>query len=324
VYYIECIELKNKNANLAQTISSHQYVDWRGLRHKSRTSREVKEKISNLARQIRDALEYPKATEPGIDFLGQSESSLTPSITPEAAVDVSTVFFDKRISSAFPGVRGVEWFKGKDAINRLSILLQEPLTFDIGRGARQPIWYWRDGNAPIHQFRVLDRYSVLVNIMELRIKRIAAIRSALYYRCFVYIEAEPMQPTGLYYPLSQEAIEMKREEQGYVSEEYGLYKGKYKVNRAQYDDNAAVIRGRLCTLGNDVELRLRYITPFNFVLAAECSPINNKKFDCQFVKLMDGILTGISNLENLVEQIKRLPRGADVWEEKFLYGLTSL
>ena len=48
VYYIECIELKDKNANLARIISSHQYVDWRGLRHKSRTSREVKEKFQIL------------------------------------------------------------------------------------------------------------------------------------------------------------------------------------------------------------------------------------------------------------------------------------
>lgn len=39
--------------------------------------------------------------------------------------------------------------------------------------------------------------------------------------------------------------------------EYGLYKGKHVVSRAEYDDNAAVIRGKPVRLGRDVELRER-------------------------------------------------------------------
>jgi hypothetical protein len=55
---IECPQLGNENADdsLAQIVATHQYADWRAWRHKSKISREVKEKIANLARQIRDAL----------------------------------------------------------------------------------------------------------------------------------------------------------------------------------------------------------------------------------------------------------------------------
>jgi hypothetical protein len=101
---------------------------------------------------------------------------------------------------------------------------------------------------------------------------------------------------------------MTRKQIGYVREEYGLYKGKYKVSREHYDDMAAVIHGKLCDLQGDVELRARYITPFNIVLAAHGSPINNHDFDRDFEELMNAILADTSHFEKLVSKIRKLPR----------------
>jgi hypothetical protein len=308
VYYVSCPllddEAKRATDTMAQVIAARQCADWRGLRHKSLTSRDVKETITELARHIRDALERSEDT----GSLKQAMSSPDATSTPQA-IDTSTVFFYHRFCSAFPGVRGVEWFAGKDAIKRLSVLLQEPLVFEIGDGSRQPIWYWRDGNYFIDTFRVLDRLTILVGTMELRVRKIAAANLGSYSRCFVYIEADPMKPTGLY-AHSQADVERMRQQYGYAWEEYGLYQGKYKVKRSQYGDKAAVIRGKLCDLGQEVELRLRYLTSFNIILAAHGSPINNHDFDERLTELMDGLLEGTFEFENLVQEVARLPRGA--------------
>jgi TIR domain len=57
-------ESKRNGDNLAQTIASRQYADWRKLRHKKFDSEEVCEALDNLATQIREALEsLPPASE---------------------------------------------------------------------------------------------------------------------------------------------------------------------------------------------------------------------------------------------------------------------
>ena len=61
VYFIHTSLLHNESKrngdNLAQTIASRQYADWRKLRHKKFDSEEVCEALDNLAAQIREALE---------------------------------------------------------------------------------------------------------------------------------------------------------------------------------------------------------------------------------------------------------------------------
>jgi hypothetical protein len=308
VYYIGCPlledEVKRATDQMVQVIAARQYADWRGLRHKSQISREARETISELARHIRDALERSEDTE----HLDQHVPSALYSTSALEAVDRSTVFFDKRFCAAFPGVRGVEWFAGKDAITRLSVLLQDPLSFETGKRGRNPIWYWRDMNYPINTFRILNRFTILAGTMELRIRNIAAVNIGAYNQCFVYIETDPMKPTGLY-PRRQEEVETIRKRYGYSWEEYGLYKGKRKITKDQYDDNGATIRGKLYHFGQDVEFRVRYITPFNIILAAHGSPINNHDFDKRLTELMNGLLVGKFQFETLVEEIARLPLG---------------
>lgn len=216
----------------------------------------------------------------------------------------STVFFSDRFSSAFPGARGISWFEDQKNIEmRLGKLLEEPLDFEDG----SPVWWWRDGNLHIHSFKSLGEGLYLMDWDEYRITKIAAVNVGDYYQKFVYVETEAMEPTGLY-PNASERIEASVEHFGYCSEEYGLYKGQHKVNRAEYDDNAAVIDGELVDLGEDVELRVRYITPYNFLIAANQSPINNNQFDRRLKELLNSILSGTEKLEGLTKEILRLPK----------------
>lgn len=216
----------------------------------------------------------------------------------------STVFFSDRFSSAFPGARGISWFEDQKNIEmRLGRLLEEPLDFEDG----SPVWWWRDGNLHIHSFKSLGEGLYLMDWDEYRITKIAAVNVGDYYQKFVYVETEAMEPTGLY-PDVSERVESSVEYFGYCSEEYGLYKGQYKVNRAEYHDNAAVIDGELVELGADVELRVRYITPYNFLIAANQSPINNNQFDRRLKELLNSILSGTENLEGLTNEILRLPK----------------
>tara|TARA_Y100001001_G_C8011319_1_gene309837 strand:+ start:2571 stop:3545 length:975 start_codon:yes stop_codon:yes gene_type:complete len=221
--------------------------------------------------------------------------------------DQSAAFFAKRFSSAFPGIRKITWYSGKDAVDRLNILLRQPLNFRSKNGYTTPIWWWRNGNLQISEFKVLSRKRVLIDRMELKIKSIAAVPGKDYYRSFVYLEAHPERavfPKDWNESRIAEAVELF----GYASEEYGLYRKKFYVSRSEYDDGAATIKGKVFELGDDVELRERYITRFNLVIAPHLSPINNTDFDSELRALLNGILHEGKSLEELANRVEKLPK----------------
>lgn len=226
---------------------------------------------------------------------------------PRLGTPDSAAFFAQRFAEAFPGVRQIHWYEQREAVKRLKTLLQEPLVFKNDHGYTTPIWWWRDGNLQIPSFRVLSKDTVLLDTKELQIKRIAAVPSSEYYRAFVYIEAAPMKPCGAY-EWNEEKIQQWISGHGYAWEEYGLHKGKHVVSRSEFDDNAAVIRGKLVRLDGDVELRERYITPYNLVIAPHLSPINNTGFDSKLRALMDRLLTGDAEISELKEEVRHLPK----------------
>lgn len=233
------------------------------------------------------------------------EKKLKPSLN---GID-STVFFADRFSSAFPGVRGIEWFTSQSDIQmRLGKLLKNPLDFKDG----SPVWWWRNGNLHIHSFKSLGDGFYLIDWDEYKISKIAAVNQGEYYQKYVYVETERMEPTGLY-PNAEDRIAYGVKQYGYCSEEYGLYKGDAFVTRAEYDDNAAVINGELVELGDNVELRVRYITPFNFVIAANGSPINNNSFDRKLIDLLNAMLIDGESIEMLSQEVLKLPK-------KYRYG----
>jgi hypothetical protein len=79
-----------------------------------------------------------------------------------------------------------------------------------------------------------------------------------------------MPPTGLYEHTEARITEELRGkgEFGYYWEEYGLADGVHPINRAELDDGAAVINGVLQDIRGRNVLRVRYVTPYNFVIAA--------------------------------------------------------
>jgi hypothetical protein len=219
----------------------------------------------------------------------------------------SASFFSQRFSAAFPGVRKITWYDGSNAIRRLEVLMKEQLVFQNDSGKTTPIWWWRDGNYQISKFKKLSRNTVLLDTKELKVRRLIAVPYSSYYRCFVYLEAAPMKPCGAY--KWTEAGKLKLvQDSGYAWEEYGLYKGKHAVTRTEFDDNAAEINGKLVTLNHDVELRERYITPYNLLIAPHGSPINNKEFDYVLRDFMNRMLQDKANIEELYELVQKLPK----------------
>jgi hypothetical protein len=216
-------------------------------------------------------------------------------------------FFAHRFARAFPGVRESTWFLGKDAVERLAILLEEPLRFSLpNRGEIGPVWWFRFGNNAIDHFRVLEPTSVLLDHKELPINRICASYSQSYKHLFVYVEAHPSPPTGLY-PRSPEEFKAALNEFGYVWEEYGLFKNTHFVTRAEYDDNTAVILGKVVPLEDECQLRTRYLSPYNFVICGSDSPINNLKFDVTLQIYMNRLLAGEDCLTEFADLVACLP-----------------
>ncbi|MEQ8750979.1 MAG: hypothetical protein RIC52_14525, partial [Amphiplicatus sp.] len=79
---------------------------------------------------------------------------------------------------------------------------------------------------------------------------------------------------------------------------------------AEYDDGSARINGKLQQISGRVELRIRQLAPYNFVLAASLSPINNSNFDRDFGVIMNGLLRGDNSVEELAKAIRQLPKNA--------------
>jgi TIR domain len=215
-----------------------------------------------------------------------------------------TVGFSERFAQAFPGVRETKWFDSEiDIVQRLSILLAEPLDYP-------EIWWWRGGNCQIESFQHQKGLKFLMDVYELNVRRIAAVYSAFYYRQYVYVELNAMEPTGLYSTTADSIANLKHDNStwGYVWEEYGLVDNSIPVSREEYDDGAAMISGKIVDIRGRVKLRVRYVTPYNFLIAPRDSPINNHDFDYILSDRLDEILRGASTMEQLSEEIARLPR----------------
>jgi hypothetical protein len=94
---------------------------------------------------------------------------------------------------------------------------------------------------------------------------------------------------------------------GYASEEFGVYH-EHLVTRAEYDDGAAVINGKPVDISDSVELRVRFLTPYNFIIAAHNSPLNSTEFDRVGADLLNGILRSENSVEELADAVRRLPK----------------
>ena len=93
---------------------------------------------------------------------------------------------------------------------------------------------------------------------------------------------------------------------GVYYEEYAIYKGNI-ITRAEYDDRAAEIDGKIVNITSEAELRVRYLTTYNFVVCAEWCPINEGMFYDSVKSILDGILSGARTIEELVTLVEKAP-----------------
>ncbi len=254
---------------------------------------------SNLKQLLHELFGIPLKPKPSLGkspFSPKNEDAL-PSIRGES----STVFFSRRFSDAFPGVRGIQWFREPvKAVERLRILFRDPFVFHESI----PIWWWRKGDMCIDSFDVLAADTVLLDHQELIIDELAAVNAGAYYQSFLYIKTKPSEPSGLYDPAS---VLSQVENWGYAREEFGLFRGR-PVSRAEYDDGSAVVDGKVVDMGREAKLRVRYVTPYNLLIAPHDSPINNNRFDQQRDELLNAILRRVASLDTLVGAVLQLPK----------------
>ncbi|EPB9414284.1 toll/interleukin-1 receptor domain-containing protein [Clostridium perfringens] len=218
-----------------------------------------------------------------------------------------TPFFDYRMGKAFPGIRYGKWFiDPEEIIERLKILLRKPLNRKK-RGMTDPIWWFRGGSCfEINHFEVISAEKCIIENKECVVDKIYVYRSSSYYRSFIYVELKPENPVGVY-ESSEERIKMQMNHLGYADEEYATYNGQ-PITRGEYDDGAGFINGKYVEFNLNTKIRIRYLTKYNFIICAKFNPINSNKGDIITEKILDSLLKNECNIEELVNEIEKLPR----------------
>jgi hypothetical protein len=213
----------------------------------------------------------------------------------------STTFFDSRIGDAFPGQRGLKWYKDrKTAAARLQILLRSPLIFAAGELINEPVCWFRGGrNASVKSCEALTKTKVLMDHHEYEIEEVAVYRDDSPEKNFVYVKVKAESPIGVY-NWTKDDIFRNVDFYGFHKEEYALFNNKYPVTREEYDDGSAEINGKVIE-SKDSKLRIRYLTSYNFIIAAKQSPINSREFDKGSQAILDGLLRGSHTFEQLVD-----------------------
>lgn len=270
-----------------------------------RKARGIRESLSPLHQLLLAEIIFGSALAHEMEIRKHATVALAAKAGPTLDED-STIFFAERFASAFPGVRGIAWFENpSDIAERLKRLFSDPIKFSN----ISPIWWWRDGNNSVDRFENLGGGIFLMNRDELRISRIAAVYGNAYYQSFVYIETEAMELTGLYPSTIQRIAQAQvGHDRAYYYEEYGLVDGINMITAAEKEDGAAVINGNIEDIAGRAEGRTRYVTPYNIIIAAHGSPINNNDFDRRLGYHLDGILSGNNTVEMLAADVWRLPK----------------
>lgn len=231
----------------------------------------------------------------------------------------STVFFKRRMAAAFPGERGlVEFTKPRDIHRHLSKLLEAPIRFEESEiGATDPVWYFRGGSAlNIDSYTRLGWRRFKLGWDELKIRRIVAfVENGRYYSNYVYVEVDAQKPTKVNrkYYTKEHIEELKRSARSYVDEEYAIYKPcalyRKKVSKQEEDDGATKVFGRLVHMKREyIESRVRFLTNYNFVIAAKGSAFNNQDFTKTSEQFFDGLLDGTVTLEGFHKYMISFPK----------------
>jgi hypothetical protein len=293
IKFIPCLRRVGSERKTPLCLAGRKYLDLS-------SDEEFEARLASLLHEIHGVPERPKP-KIGPNPFGNNSSN-------EVARLGSTTFFSRRFEQAFPGVRGIEWFREPElAVERLKILFQDPIASDRSN----PIWWWRGGNMSIKSFSALPPDLVYLDDQELLLDEVAAVNKGGYFRQFLYIKTKASHPSGLSLSKAQatrlESGSYLAEEDAFVMEEYAEYRGK-PVTLAEFDDGAAVIDGKVVHIAGKATRRIKFLTPYNLIIAPHHSPINNQDFDKVLVQHLDAMLRSSSKLEDLVDIIRKLPR----------------
>ena len=69
-----------------------------------------------------------------------------------------------------------------------------------------------------------------------------------------------------------------------------------------------MIDGKVVDLKGEAKLRIRYITPYNFIICAQFNPINNNNYDDMIVTLLNGILKGQNSVDEIAKFVSKMLR----------------
>lgn len=230
----------------------------------------------------------------------------------------STVFFRKRMAAAFPGCRGmVEITKAGDIHRHLSKLLEAPLRFDESVvGTTDPVWWFRGGSAlDITLYKKIGWRRFVLGWEELKIKRIVAfVDNGRYYSNYVYVETEAQKPTRVNRKdYMEEHIRELKKDMSYVDEEYAIYKPcvlfHKLVTKQEEDDGSTTIFGKPVHMKREhIETRARYLTDYNFIIAAKGSAFNCHEFNRTSEEYFNGLLDGSVTDEEFNEYLMKFPK----------------
>lgn len=230
--------------------------------------------------------------------------------------EATTVFVSHRVAEGFPGVRGLKVYEDKNQINlHLDAFFKHPLIFGEAidkEGDREPVWWFRAGEAEaIKSYERNPDGVILLDWNELNIRKIAVYSdSAKYYSEYLYIEADAMPPVFLK-QLSEEQIRLAAQGRGYCDEEYAVIRlggFLHKITRQEYDDGYAEVSGEIVPLNHEAELRCRYLSPVNFLVAAKLSAYNCSEFDRTSGEYFDGLLDGTVTLQQFHDYLMTFPK----------------
>ena len=224
-----------------------------------------------------------------------------------------TIFFNERMCDAFPGIRDLNIINNASAaINRLNILLRQPLKYEH---RSSPIWViFETGSMEIYACQRIDDKHILINDHELKISKLAVYRSDSYWNHFLYIECAPDKPTGLYPHLSKEYLRQWEKELYPYTEAYAIWKDRL-LTYEEYSDCAVIINGQSKPI-TGAQLRKRYLTPANIIISSRLSPIHDISFDRKRREYFKQLLQKQMSVEQFVHIADQLQRTkADLfWE----------
>ncbi|MFG1278088.1 toll/interleukin-1 receptor domain-containing protein [Xanthobacter autotrophicus] len=295
--FIPIVRGVNGNNKLPTFFGSALYLDLTGDLDESVARKRLVDTIFEILPQKPVLGRVPFVPDNGYDVENASEKAA------KVGLFDPDVEFDRRFSSAFPGLRGREWVENSEKIKeRLSILFRDPI---ISGGAHLAWWFRGHSNMHIFRFRHVEDRNFLMNEDEINISRICAVNIDVPTRKFIYVETNPDIATGVY-GHTEDDIQKMKDVFGYAYEEFGLVDGRLPITRAEYDDGAAIVNGVPVDVTGRVELRVRYLSPYNFIIAPHNSPINQTKFDEKLNEYLNEILNGKNLFDEMCDDILSL------------------